>query len=116
MSDQSHGIPQTMRAVIVLGGLACGSAMEPPVGNSASYPGFTLYSEFGRDETILVDEDNDVVHTWEHDRVGGYAVYLLPNGNVIRPALSSTCLAGTVRSSSIESSSVPGRIHGSLVR
>ncbi|HWN81134.1 MAG TPA: aryl-sulfate sulfotransferase, partial [Candidatus Udaeobacter sp.] len=51
--------------------------------------GFTLFSVFGSSTTQLVDRQNVEVHSWTHDRVGGYAVYLLPNGNIMRPALSS---------------------------
>jgi hypothetical protein len=72
--------------------VACSSPAKPPAddADADSYPGFTLYSVFGSTSTSLVDQDNVEVHSWNHDRIGGYSVYLLPNGNIMRPALSNT--------------------------
>ncbi len=51
-----------------------------------TYDGYTLYNNNGSRTTNLLDMDNRVVHSWNHDRSGGYSVYLLENGNLLRPA------------------------------
>jgi hypothetical protein len=90
MPDGSRTTREAMRASSVFAGLIGISVVLPPVVGASPYPGFTLYSPFGSTSTFMVDEDNDEVLSWTHDRSGGYAVYLLPNGNIIRPALSTT--------------------------
>lgn len=52
------------------------------------YPGYTLYTA-GSTRTNLIDLNNTVVKFWTHTRSGGYSVYLLQNGDLIRPALST---------------------------
>lgn len=55
---------------------------------SQPYPGYTLYTATST-RTNLLDLNNNVVKFWTHSKSGGYSVYLLPNGDVIRPALST---------------------------
>ena len=45
-----------------------------------------LYNPTGSTTATLINLDNEVLHTWEMDRRGGYSVYPLPNGNFLRPA------------------------------
>jgi hypothetical protein len=63
------------------------------VGTAAAqtyYPGYTLYSPNNGTRTYLVDESHTVVHTWIHNRPGGYSSYLLDDGSVIRPSVSTS--------------------------
>lgn len=55
---------------------------------SQPYPGYTLYTSTST-RTNLIDLNNNVVKFWNHTRSGGYSVYLLPNGDLMRPALST---------------------------
>ena len=50
------------------------------------FDGYTLFNPNGSRTTTLMDMDNQAQHTWNHDRGGGYGVYLLENGNLLRPA------------------------------
>ena len=52
------------------------------------YPGYTLYTASST-RTNLIDLNNTVVKSWTHTRSGGYSVYLLRNGDLMRPALST---------------------------
>jgi len=54
--------------------------------NAEPYDGFTFFNPLNSRTTYLLDMDNDIVHRWNHDRNGGYATYLLKNGNILRPA------------------------------
>jgi hypothetical protein len=81
---------QSLRTLFLASCLVGCSSTQPEGVEAESYPGFTLYSVFGSNTTTMVDRDNAVVHSWTHDRIGGYSVYLLPNGNIMRPAVSST--------------------------
>jgi hypothetical protein len=74
---------------LFIGALVACSPTKPPAADADSFPGFTLFGGFGSDRTSLVAENNVEVHSWTHDRIGGYSAYLLPNGNLMRPALAS---------------------------
>ena len=52
------------------------------------FPGYILYTA-GSTRTNLIDQNNTVVKFWTHTRSGGYSVYLLPNGDLMRPATST---------------------------
>lgn len=52
------------------------------------YPGYILYTSSST-RTNLIDQNNAVVKFWTHTRSGGYSVYLLPNGDLMRPAAST---------------------------
>ncbi|MDP8239907.1 MAG: aryl-sulfate sulfotransferase [Candidatus Hatepunaea meridiana] len=49
------------------------------------YEGYTLFNPTNARTTYLIDMDGRNVHTWNNNRNGGYAVYLLENGNLLRP-------------------------------
>jgi hypothetical protein len=55
---------------------------------SQPYPGYTLYTA-NSTRTNLMNLNNQVVKFWTHTRSGGYSVYLLRNGDLMRPALST---------------------------
>ncbi len=48
--------------------------------------GYTLLAPMFHPSTYLIDNEGQVVHTWEHRFLPGSAVYLLPNGNLLRTA------------------------------
>ncbi|HAY35015.1 MAG TPA: aryl-sulfate sulfotransferase [Ignavibacteria bacterium] len=55
---------------------------------SQPYPGYTLYTASST-RTNLLDLNNNIVKFWTHTRSGGYSVYLLRNGDLMRPAAST---------------------------
>ena len=50
---------------------------------SKAYPGYTLFSPYGRTITYLVDMEGHVVHRWELPYEPGNWGYLLENGNLL---------------------------------
>jgi hypothetical protein len=59
-----------------------------------TYDGYTLYSPNGSTRTYLIDMNKNIVKTWTHSISGGYATYLLEDGSIMRPALSSNSSLG----------------------
>ena len=57
---------------------------------SEPFNGYTLFSPNNSRTTYLVDMNNIVVHSWAHNRSGGYSAYLLADGSLLRPAISSS--------------------------
>lgn len=55
-------------------------------GFSDPFGGYTLFNPNNSATTYLIDENNETVYTWDNSRRGGYSVYLLENGNLLRPA------------------------------
>lgn len=51
------------------------------------FDGFTLFNPVNSVTTTLLDMDGQIAHQWNNERGGGYAVYLLENSNLLRPAL-----------------------------
>jgi hypothetical protein len=62
------------------------AASIPATGQISAWEGYTLYNPNNSRTTTLINMNNQVVHTWQHARSGGYSVYLLENGNLLRPA------------------------------
>jgi len=58
-------------------------------GQTGPFGGYTLYNPNNSATTYLIDEDNQEVYTWQNSRRGGYSVYLLENGQLLRPAKAS---------------------------
>ena len=54
-------------------------------------PGYVLFSPLLSGTTHLVDNDGRVVHSWETPYAGGGGMYLLPNGNLLRPRARPGC-------------------------
>ncbi len=48
-------------------------------------PGYTLFGGVLSDTVYLIDNDGQVVHTWKTDLAPALNVYLLDNGNIMRP-------------------------------
>jgi hypothetical protein len=53
------------------------------------FVGYTLFAPNNSKTTYLIDVDKNIVHRWSHNRSGGYAVYLLENGHILRTAQAS---------------------------
>ncbi len=56
------------------------------VGNSGVAPGYVLFAPLLSDTTYLIDEEGQVVHTWQSKYSPSGAVYFLENGNLMRTA------------------------------
>ncbi len=63
-------------------------AMKAELG-AEPFPGYTLFGQCNGRTTTLIDMDNRSVHTWNHNRNGGYSAYLLENGHVLRTAAAT---------------------------
>ena len=50
------------------------------------FEGYTLFNPNGSSHTYLLDMRGETVHSWQHSLGGGYAVYLLESGNLLRPS------------------------------
>jgi hypothetical protein len=53
---------------------------------SKPFEGYTLYTPLTSNITYLINNDGDVVYTWEGQHFPGNSVYLLENGNLLRTA------------------------------
>ena len=49
-------------------------------------PGYTLFGPLLSDTTYLIDNAGQVVHTWKAELAPAGGIYLLDNGNLLRPA------------------------------
>lgn len=58
--------------------------------SATAFNGYTLYCPNGGRATYLINMSNGVYHSWSHTRSGGYSVYLLENGNILRTANAPT--------------------------
>lgn len=64
--------------------------------DSAATPGFTLFAPMGYTEAFLIDNCGREVNRWTSTRTPGVSVYLMDNGNLVRPLAdtSNTFQAG----------------------
>jgi|GEM_PF-332318 len=60
--------------------------------NYANTTGYTLFGPNGGRSTYLVDSKGNIIHTWTHTRAGGYSVYLLENGHLLRTAQATNAV------------------------
>ena len=77
----------------------------PLVAQGEPAPGFTLISSTSSNNTFLYDSNGQAVHTWFDTTAAGLSAYLLPNGNLLRPAVvapPSLLLGGGGRVEEIE--------------
>ena len=51
-----------------------------------AFPGYTLFSPLQSRMTYLIDNQGRLVHTWHSQYSPGHSVYLLENGELLRPA------------------------------
>jgi hypothetical protein len=74
---------------IALSGSFCLQFSCSSTARAEPYDGYTLFSINNSNRSYMVDMTNTVVHSWTHNRTGGYCVYLLNNGDILRPAEST---------------------------
>lgn len=70
------------------------SCKDSPSDNTIYNPdeasqGYTLFAPNESKSTYLIDMEGNIVHSWSHSAAGGYAVYLLESGNIMRSAHAS---------------------------
>jgi len=58
-----------------------------PLTQTSSFKGYTIYSEELSSLTYIINNDGDILHTWESNYPPGHSVYLLENGYLLRPIL-----------------------------
>ena len=70
------------------GSEATDAAAEAPRGlrvkNAGATPGYVLFSPLLSGTTYVIDEDGQVVHSWESDYAPSGSDYFRENGNLIR--------------------------------
>ncbi len=63
--------------------------------SSQSFNGFALYNSQGSNTTYLIDENQNIAHTWNMSTECNYTVALKENGNLIRGTKGNTSLFST---------------------
>jgi hypothetical protein len=71
-----------------------GVISSPNLIRAQAYNGYTLFSPNTSRYTYLVNMSNTVIHSWTHTKGGGYSCYLLEDGSLLRPALSTNSSLG----------------------
>lgn len=54
-----------------------------------AFEGYTLFSPLFNTQSYLIDNDGQLIHSWEHGQLPGAATYLLPNGNLLHAAAAT---------------------------
>jgi len=54
------------------------------IGNAQNFNGFALYNSQGSNTTYLIDENQNIAHTWNMSSECNYTVQLKENGNLVR--------------------------------
>lgn len=89
--------------VVFMSGVASVAAQESAQPGSGvvfnspdAFAGYTLFAPMSSTTTYLIDNNGQVIHTWESDYRPGNSVYLLENGNLLHTGSiqSSTFNAG----------------------
>ncbi|MBI5647645.1 MAG: aryl-sulfate sulfotransferase [Ignavibacteriae bacterium] len=87
-----------------------------PLVSQTAYEGYTLFNPTNSRSTYLIDMKGTTVKTWTNAQSGGYSVYLLPNGNIIRPATyGSAVLRGAAYSGLIHQTDWSGKVVWSYI-
>ena len=63
--------------------------------NAQSFDGFALYNSQGSNTTYLIDENQNIAHTWNMSTECNYTVDLKENGNLIRGTKGNTSVFST---------------------
>ena len=58
--------------------------------NGQSFNGFALYNAQGSNTTYLIDENQNIAHTWDMNTECNYTVALKENGNLVRGTKGNT--------------------------
>jgi len=59
-------------------------ALSLQIGNAQNFNGFALYNGQGSSTTYLIDENQNIAHTWNMTTECNYTVQLKENGNLVR--------------------------------
>ena len=62
--------------------------------NAQSFNGFALYNSQGSNTTYLIDENQQIAHTWNMSDDCNYTVHLKDNGNLVRGVVYSANILG----------------------
>ena len=54
------------------------------ISNGQNFDGFALYNSQGSNTTYLIDENQNIAHTWNLNTECNYTVLLKKNGNLVR--------------------------------
>ena len=63
--------------------------------NGQSFNGFALYNAQGSNTTYLIDENQNIAHTWDMNTECNYTVALKENGNLVRGTKGNTSVFST---------------------
>ena len=63
--------------------------------NGQSFNGFALYNSQGSNTTYLIDENQNIAHTWNMTTECNYTVALKENGNLVRGTKGNTSVFST---------------------
>ena len=61
----------------------------------AQFSGFALYNRQGNTTTYLIDENENIAHTWNLSTECNYTVLLKDNGNIVRGTKNNIQTGGT---------------------
>ena len=59
-------------------------ALSLQIGSAQNFNGFALYNSQGSSTTYLIDENQNIAHTWNMTTECNYTVALKENGNLVR--------------------------------
>jgi Arylsulfotransferase (ASST) len=62
------------------------------INNPKAFQGYTLISPISASKSYLIDMNGNIVRTWEGGTAPAITAYLLPDGNLLRPASGTTGL------------------------
>jgi len=62
--------------------------------NSEDFTGYTLFAPLSSTTTYLINNNGDVIHTWDSDYIPTCSVYLLENGVLLRASKFSNQIRG----------------------
>jgi hypothetical protein len=63
---------------------ASGQTVGVFLNDSASFNGYTLFAPLVSNKTYLIDNDGNLVHSWQSSYLPGQSAYLLPDGSLLR--------------------------------
>lgn len=79
--------------IVIVMPLGISEAQDRTVGlmlhDERAFEGYTLFSPLFSTKSYLIDNDGQLVHSWEHGQLPGAATYLLPNGNLLHAAAAT---------------------------
>tara|TARA_B110000438_G_scaffold234115_1_gene230422 strand:+ start:332 stop:1933 length:1602 start_codon:yes stop_codon:yes gene_type:complete len=75
--------------------VTCFAIIFPFLSFGQSFNGFALYNAQGSSTTYLIDENQNIAHTWTMPTECNYTVQLKDNGNIVRGTKNNTQTGGT---------------------